>query len=96
MSVQLSTSNDRDDSRVASTSVTVISVKFQHNLKQFENDGRDAPDHRGGVPAGFEMTRACREEEERHMRNLNEDEQLKKQIAEIEDCVKESEHKLQE
>ena len=46
MSVQLSTSNDRDDSRVASTNVTVISVKFQHNLKQFENDGRDAPDHR--------------------------------------------------
>ncbi|KAK3800207.1 hypothetical protein RRG08_031677 [Elysia crispata] len=37
-----------------------------------------------------------REEEERHQRNLNENEQLKNQIAEIEYRVKEPKHKLQE
>ncbi|KAK3790628.1 hypothetical protein RRG08_043913 [Elysia crispata] len=37
-----------------------------------------------------------REEGERHQRNLNENEQLRKQIAEMEDGLREPNHKLQE
>ncbi|KAK3743946.1 hypothetical protein RRG08_049864 [Elysia crispata] len=36
------------------------------------------------------------EERERHQRNLKENEQLRKQIAEMEDRVRERNHKLQE
>ncbi|KAK3803195.1 hypothetical protein RRG08_024107 [Elysia crispata] len=65
-----------------------LSVKIKEILQHPQRDGQ--------MVKSLTASLVSREEEERHMRNLNEDEQLKKQIAEIEDCVKESEHKLQD
>ena len=52
-----------------------LSVKIKEILQHPQRDGQ--------MVKSLTASLVSREEEERHMRNLNEDEQLKKQIAEV-------------